>query len=398
MPKTNLFAPERSEKEKRRSLTLVLTPSCNLRCKYCYEGIEKPPQGIMPLELAKETITRHMESEPQYEGLLIDFFGGEPLLAFPLLREVVDWFHSREWPKKHHFMISTNGTLLTDEIKRWLIGYKECLTIGLSLDGNRTAHNLTRDGSYDLVAPHIPFFKEHWPTQPMKMTIGAETIPHIAASVITLEEMGLEFTANIVFEDIWGDAAHKEALLAEYERQLDTLVEYYAENDHLFPVMPLLKEIPEALAHPEFIADAKKRLTRFCGAGHEMTTVDWDGRIYPCHRFLPWITNRVYDEAEFFRALENGRWEPEECVECKLLASCPTCAGYNWQISGEPRRRSTFHCHAHQLEVLAAAKLEALKLSRLTSTEINALPAADAARLRRRTAAVFHLVERGLQE
>jgi uncharacterized protein len=197
-----------SRKQKIRTLTLMTTHSCNLECIYCYEKKQSSKKD-MEIEVAKDAIKRYMISDDNFDKIIIDFFGGEPLLAFSLIRQVVEWVISQEWPKAYHFSIGTNGTLLTNEIKNWLYNNRNYLSVSLSIDGCKKAHDLTRDNSYDLIYPHISFFKDTWPDQAAKMTICAETIPYVAESVIELEEMGLMFTANIAFEDFWGGPEKK---------------------------------------------------------------------------------------------------------------------------------------------------------------------------------------------
>jgi len=105
----------------------------------------------------------------------------------------VDWFHTKKWYKNHLFFICSNGTILTDEMKTWLEKNKNCVMVGISLDGNKKAHNINRSNSYDQVQKNLPFFLEQWPSQPIKMTINAETLPYVADSIIELEEKEIPF-------------------------------------------------------------------------------------------------------------------------------------------------------------------------------------------------------------
>lgn len=383
-----------------RIITLVLTKNCNLSCVYCYEKHDHRDGKIMEFSTAQENIARYLEADDEFEGVEVDFFGGEPMLAFPLIRNIVEWVLSREWPKAYRFMIGTNGTVLNDEIKKWLIEHRGYVSVSLSIDGNKTAHNLTRDNSYDLIAPNIPFFMENWPNQPAKMTIIADTIPYLADSIIELEEMGMNFTANMAFEDFWGTPGEKDRLLGMHKEQLSRLVDYYAERPYLFPVSPLLDSVPEYLGLPHDRLDAiiqkekkEKDCTRYCGAGHEMVTVDVDGQNYPCHRFLPWVsgfsppgepTNRQTD------------WKPDECSNCKLIHSCPTCAGFNWETHKDTGTRTTFHCDAYKLEVLASARLEAIRIGQRSTSELEQLPLEEKHKIRKRLNAVLNLIEEGV--
>lgn len=376
-----------------RTLTLILTRSCNLACTYCYEKHKKQDKGFMDFDIAKEAIKYFMELEDDLNFVLIDFFGGEPLLAFSLIKRIFEWCNSHKWGKKYHFVIGTNGTLLNDEMKEWFLSHRKYFSMSLSIDGNRTAHNMCRDNSYDLVYPHIEFFKKNWPDQAAKMTICGDTIPYIADSVIELEEMGLNFTANISFENFWGNPRNKKRLLNIYEKQLSILVDYYVANPTSYPVYPLLSLFPSYLGIPGYSKYNEKDCVRFCGAGHEMVVVDIDGTRYPCHRFMPWVTGKSAPNAPINR---QKRWKPDECTNCKIIHSCPTCAGFNWEENNDTGIRTTYHCEAHKLEVLASAQIAIEKLNRMPLSNLDTMPHEECIELKQRISALFDLIENGI--
>ncbi len=393
MPKLSIgkLIKDESKSHNIRTVSLIVTKSCNLRCLYCYEKHNLRDNNVMDLPIAKDAISRYMMADDDYDLLEIEFFGGEPFLEFKFIKEVVDWFHKYKWPKKHMFLIGTNGTILTVEMKNWLIENKNCVNVGISIDGTRTAHNISRDNSYDMLKKNLSFFKNNWPHQPAKMTICAETIPYVAESIIELEEIGLNFTANIGFEDIWGDRENKKRLLGIYEQQLDILVEYYADRPDLYPVSPILEALPEYLYLPDYGKSQQKEIKRFCGAGHEMVVIDIDGNTFPCHRFLPWVSGR---QAPKENANCQRAWKPDKCAQCKLIISCPTCAGFNWEINGETGTRTTYHCDSFKLEVMASAKLEAIKLSNRFN-EIDDLDQKEKRKMKKRLESIIDLIEIG---
>ena len=394
MPKDNIddFF-KTSQNKKTRILTLIVTKDCNLKCVYCYEKHNLRDKEFMDVSIAKDALIRYMNADDDYDLVQIEFFGGEPFLGFHFISEIVDWFHTQKWEKKHIFLIGTNGTILTDDMKKWLLENKSCLNIGLSLDGKKEAHDISRDKSYDKVLRNLPFFTENWPHQPVKMTICAETIPYVADSIIELEEMEINFTANIGFEDFWGDEENKNRLLEIYEEQLSRLVDFYSKRTNLYPVKPILGPIPDSLGLPK-IEDNKedKSTIRFCGAGHEMVVIDTDGKNYPCHRFLPWVSGRRLGSAPVNC---QTAWSPEKCKQCKLILSCPTCAGYNLEVNGDTGIRTTFHCEAYKTEVLSSAKLEAVRLRKRLS-EVNKLPQQEKRKIRIRLEAILDLIENGV--
>jgi len=378
---------------KQRTLTLILTRKCNLNCSYCYEKSSLMDGKSMEISVAKGIISEYLNDECEYNKVIIDFLGGEPLIEFQLLKNIVEWCKSRSWKNDYIFMLGTNGTLLNDDMKNWFIKYKDDFQLGLSIDGNREAHNINRNGSFDLIEPHIDFFKAYWPNQPAKMTISSKTIPLLADSIIYLENKALYFTANLPFENIWGTVDEKKELLKVYKEQLDVLIDYYVDNSDKLPISPILSTIPIDLGLPGFNKFEEYDCIRYCGAGHEMATIDVDGKIYPCHRFLPWVTGKA---APIEPVNRQTLWKPEICNKCNILKSCPTCAGYNWEENNDTAIRTTYHCEAHKLEVLAAAKIAAYRFKKLPLSELNSMTREQRIQLNNRVKSLLVLINEGI--
>jgi uncharacterized protein len=373
-----------------RQVTMTVTEDCNLRCSYCYEP-NKNRDHYMSLDTAKQIVEIEMLADNGFEGVQFDFFGGEPFKAFNVIKDLLDWFHTKEWEKGHSFYIGTNGTLLNDEQKEWLCKYN-CLTVGVSLDGNKMIHDINRSNSYDRVIANLPFFLEHWQNQPVKMTINAETIPHLADCIIDLEEKEIPFTANIVFEDIWKSPENKKYLLNIYEQQLNILVDFYVEHSELYPALFLDRRL-EYIQLPTDKSFQLRDRCRWCGAGIEMIMYDTEGNSFPCHRFSPWVTGKP-EPAKAVNKQE--QWKPEICTNCNLVQMCPTCAGYNWEVNDDPEFRTTNHCEAFKLEVLASAKLQIAKLMNIAPEEINNMPKEERGNIMRRINAAEYLTEIGV--
>lgn len=380
-------------KKKTRTISLVLTSGCNLRCTYCYEQHEMRQKKFIDFKVAKEAIKHYLCHDDEYDNVVIDLFGGEPLLAFPLIKKIFNWCQSQKWTKEILFTIGTNGTLLDQEMKDWFTSYKDKIILGLSLDGNRKAHNINRSNSYDLVYPHLEFFKKNWPDQPAKMTISAETIPYLAESIIELEQMEFNFTANLPFENIWGNPLKKDTLLKEYNKQLDILISYYIENSHLYPVYPLLGVVPYYLGIPEVNIKMESDCLRYCGAGHELVVIDQNGTQYPCHRFLPWVTGKPAPDSPINRQVF---WKPDTCSKCPIVLTCPTCAGFNWQENQDTGVRTTYHCEAHKLEVLAAAKIIAYRIDKIPVSYWNMITPEERIALNDQVNALLELIKNGI--
>lgn len=159
----------------------------------------------------------------------------------------------------------------------------------------------------------------------------------------------------------------------------------------LIPAMIVNRPI-EYIAQPQDVT-SEVRGVRFCEAGHETIMFDVDGNAYPCHRFSPWVTQRP---APLGPVNNQTYWEPKSCNECRLVALCPTCVGFNWQESGNPALRSTHHCEAFKLEVLASAQVQAGRMLCQDSLTLGNLSAEEIRLRMRRLDTVLSLVAQGI--
>ena len=139
-----------------------------------------------------------------------------------------------------------------------------------------------------------------------------------------MEEKSIPFTANIVFENIWGTNEQKAKLLEIYAQQLDRLVEYYVAHLDLYPPRIVGLE-PEFIYEEVYSRAIGEDCVRWCGSGHEMINVEVDGSLTPCHRYSPWITGKPIPP--FSDVNRQKTWAPEKCSECRFLQLCPVCEG-----------------------------------------------------------------------
>lgn len=161
----------------RNLLTLELTEACNLRCEYCcygehYHPVAKRDNRVMSLQTARDAVTAYIDLRPKM--CAIGFYGGEPLLEFELLREIVafaeDYATERELEPR--FNITTNGTLLNDEVLHFLV--KHSFNVLISLDGDKQSHDRYRvfadangepseRGTFDVVMGNLRRFVDLYP-------------------------------------------------------------------------------------------------------------------------------------------------------------------------------------------------------------------------------------------
>ncbi len=330
-----------------RTIQFLVTEDCNLNCVYCYE--KKKTKQMLPACFIKGKVQEQMLEDNGYKELSIDFFGGEPLIAFDTIKEVVEWFHQVQWPghaKAYRFAITTNGTLLNEQNKKWFEKYHDVVTLCLSLDGTRDAHNRNRSNSYDMVAQHFEFIRKNWPHQPVKMTISQYTLDQMYEGVVHIHRLGLPVEPNVVFENVWGDVESKKGALRTYAGQLERLVHFYHRNPHLRKPRLINKNLMSLYdrRHP---GD-----NMFCGAGSHLISWSADSREYPCMRFAPISTTRPIQ-----KKLPDDHGVNKSCLKCPFERLCPTCEGHNFEVTGSCYERTDFHCEFLKLEILAAARL-----------------------------------------
>ena len=143
-----------------KAMCLHIAHDCNLACKYCFaeEGEYHGRRALMSLEVGKKALDFLIENSGNRRNLEVDFFGGEPLMNFDVVKELVAYGRSKEkeYNKNFRFTLTTNGVLLNDEIAEFL--NKEMANVVLSLDGRQEVNDKMRPfrngkGSYELIVP-----------------------------------------------------------------------------------------------------------------------------------------------------------------------------------------------------------------------------------------------------
>ena len=342
-----------------KSITLVLTHQCNLRCGYCYE--KHKDNETMSLEMAKSILDYELTLDDGINDAEIDLFGGEPLLEFETIKALVEYAKQRTYPKGYIFFITTNGVLLDDERKAWFKENARYLQMGLSLDGTKEMHDRNRCNSFDSI--DLDFFQTVYPAQSVKMTISNATLQNLAEGVIFCHETGFNVSCNLAYGIDWSSSEN--AALLEY--QLMMLIEYYKEHPEITPCAML------DVNRLKYLSYSMNEFSRYCGAGYAMKAYDYDGQAYPCQHFLPISIGKekalasldidfseyVLDEAELTK----------ECRDCVIRNLCPSCYGENFSATGNIHRRDKNMCHLFKIQFKALAYFisELFRLDRLQS-------------------------------
>ena len=274
-----------------KALCLHVAHDCNLRCQYCFASTGDFGQGrkIMPPEIAKKAIDFVIARSGVRHNIEVDFFGGEPLMAWDTVTQTVDYARSLEekYNKKFRFTITTNGLLL-DEDKRKYINENmdNCV---LSLDGRREVNDEFRKtvagtGSYDTIVPKFKALVDERDPNLDYYARGTFTSHNLdfAEDVLSIADAGFD---RLSVEPVTADPG------CGYDLTEDDLPKIEAEYDRLTDIMLERKKEGKSFTFFHFMVDLDqgpcvvKRL-RGCGAGYEYVAVTPDGDIYPCHQFV----------------------------------------------------------------------------------------------------------------
>ncbi|WP_321299252.1 radical SAM protein [Marinifilum fragile] len=343
--------PSRSESIK--DIFVLVTNKCNLRCSYCYE-IEKN-SDVISTKLLIEELKKELESSLQkYKLVNIVFHGGEPFLAFEEMKEVSEWAWANFPNNKVMCLATTNGTILTDEIKDWLTENKKRFYPTLSLDGGKEDHNLNRSNSFDRI--DFEFFKKNWPNLPVKMTTAPNTISRMFDNFLEIHKMGFLVNPSLAHEVDWSLEEH----LPLYAKELNKICQFYVENPKIEPSNNVALKLE--YFSPEFIIKHK----RACGAGFNVLAFDVKGCKYPCHAFISDLTKKYEKEKveSIFDKLsaDSGVELSKECENCFVFTACSPCYGLNHSYRGDMAKFDPVMCEFTKIRVLASANLHAKML------------------------------------
>ena len=354
-----------------KALCLHIAHDCNLACKYCFakEGEYHGRRALMSLETGKKALDFLVASSGNRINLEVDFFGGEPLMNWNVVKALVAYGRSLEKPynKRFRFTLTTNGVLLDDEIMKFL--NREMSNLVLSIDGRKEVNDRMRphrggQGSYDEIVPK--FIEAAKSRNQMNYYVrGTFTRYNLdfAKDVVHLADLGFE---QISVEPVVADASKDYAIR---EEDIETLLEEY---DKLALEYLKRKKEGKGFQFFHFMIDLEsgpcvaKRLSG-CGSGGEYLAVTPWGDLYPCHQFVgneEFLMGNVEDgvlRADIKEQFKHCNvYAKEACKSCFAKFYCSGgCAANAWNFHGNIEDVYEIGCKLQRKRIECAIMLKA---------------------------------------
>ncbi|QNU65430.1 thioether cross-link-forming SCIFF peptide maturase [Ruminiclostridium herbifermentans] len=273
-----------------KALCLHICHDCNLRCKYCFAstGSFGGHRTMMDVETGKKAIDFLIEKSAGRRNLEVDFFGGEPLMNFEVVKQIVEYarIREKETNKNFRFTITTNAVLLNEDNKEFI--NKNMHNVVLSIDGRKEVNDNMRprvdgSGTYESILPKLKDMAEsrNQDNYYVRGTFTRENLD-FSKDVLHLADLGFK---QISVEPV---VAAKDSGLDIREEDLDKL---FTEYESLAMEYINRDKNKEGFNFFHFMIDLSqgpcilKRLGG-CGSGHEYLAVTPEGDLYPCHQFV----------------------------------------------------------------------------------------------------------------
>ncbi|MGG3284380.1 thioether cross-link-forming SCIFF peptide maturase [Paenibacillus solani] len=359
----NLSMDLKNRKTYVKALCLNVAHTCNLSCDYCFasQGKYNGDRAIMSFEVGQRAIDFLLENSGHHRNLDIDFFGGEPLMAWKTVKQIVAYarIKEQEYKKKFRFTFTTNGMLLSDEVTDFL--NKEMYNVVLSLDGRKEVHDRLRTtangkGSYEHIVPKFQEFVQKRGDQEYYVR-GTYTGNNVdfTNDIFHIADLGFD---KISMEPVICDPRETYALTEE------DLPEIYNQYEILAKEMIKRGEQDEGFTFYHYMLDLsegpciQKRITG-CGSGTEYLAVTPWGELFPCHQF-------VGDEEYSMGNIWDGITKPElqsqfkqsncyskpECKDCWAKLYCSGgCPANSLHATGSINGTYDFSCDVFRKRV-----------------------------------------------
>ena len=354
-----------------KALCLHIAHDCNLRCAYCFasQGDFSRDRLLMPLEVGKKALDFLVKNSGSRVNLEVDFFGGEPMMNFEVVKELVKYGREIELKnnKKFRFTITTNGLLLNDENMNFINENMD--NVVLSLDGRKEINDYMRptlngEGSYDIIVPKFLDFvklrsnKSYY----IRGTFTSKNLD-FSKDVLALNKAGFN---TISVEPVVASSEKDYALL---EQHLDKILSEYEE---LSKEYIRLKQEGKGFDFFHFMIDLNqgpcfiKKIVG-CGAGVEYLAVTPEGHLYPCHQFVgdeDFIIGDVFEGVKNYKLINKFKdaniYSKNECKECWAKFYCSGgCHANAYNFNKDINKPYNIECEMQKKRVECAISVQA---------------------------------------
>lgn len=358
-----------------KALCLHVAHTCNLNCSYCFarQGQYQGERALMTFEVGKQALDFLIAHSGNRVNLEVDFFGGEPLMVWDTIKQLVAYAREQEpiHNKKFRFTLTTNGMLINDDVIKF--SNREMHNVVLSLDGRKEVHDHLRktvggEGSYETILPKFKRFVEKRGGQGYYMR-GTFTHNNVdfTNDIFHMADMGFK---ELSMEPVVCDPSDPYALT---EEDLPKLFEQY---EILAKEMVRRKKAGNGFEFYHYILDLEngpciyKRITG-CGSGTEYMAVTPWGELFPCHQFVgddKYSLGNVWDGVKNVEVQDEFRhcnaYAREDCRNCWAKMYCSGgCAANAYHATGSIQGIYEYGCRLFKKRIECAIMMKVAESS-----------------------------------
>ncbi|MBR2751875.1 MAG: thioether cross-link-forming SCIFF peptide maturase [Clostridiales bacterium] len=349
-----------------KALCLHIAHTCNLNCSYCFasQGKYHGERAVMSFEVGKRALDFLVENSGTRRNLEVDFFGGEPLMNFQVVKDLVAYARSieKEKGKNFRFTLTTNGVLVDDDVIDF--ANRECSNVVLSLDGRKEIHDRFRvdyagNGSWEKIVPKFRKFVEARGGKNYYMRgTFTHANPDFLEDIKVMLDLGfseLSMEPVVCAEDDPSRLTEEDLpiVLDQYEKLAELMIERDKEGK------------PFTFYH--YMIDLKggpciyKRISG-CGSGTEYMAVTPWGDLYPCHQFVgeeKFLLGNIYDGVKNHKIQDDfascNVYARQECRNCWARLYCSGgCAANAYHATGSVRGVYKYGCELFKKRIECA--------------------------------------------
>ena len=356
-----------------KALCLHVAHTCNLNCEYCFasQGKYHGDRALMSFEVGKRALDFLIENSGSRRNLEVDFFGGEPLMNWDVVKELVLYARSieKEKGKNFRFTLTTNGMLIDDDVIEF--SNKEMHNVVLSLDGRKDIHDSVRvdyagKGSFDTIVPKFQkFVKERGDKEYYMRGTFTHKNPDFLKDIEVMLDLGFD---KISMEPVVCAPTDKSALTEEDKPII------YDQYERLAELMLSRRKEGKEFTFYHYMIDLKggpcvyKRISG-CGSGTEYMAVTPWGDLYPCHQF---VGDEKFKLGNIFDGVTNtekvaefkscNAYSRSECRDCWAKLYCSGgCAANAYHATGSIKGIYEYGCELFKKRMECAIMCEVAK-------------------------------------